>query len=555
MKEATYDVIVVGSGAAGSFAAKELAEQGLSVLVLEAGQRLKQSDVEPRAGRNWAHTALFPRVKATLLGQPIQARVAFFKEQLRHLFVNDWAHGYTTPKGRPFLWIRGKQTGGRLHVFGRVLFRWSDTDFKGRSSGTGTEDWPLSYADLIPFYEKVERFLGICGNNDGVNTAPDGIMAEPAILTPEERGFRAAVKARWTDRHTVAWRFNRYNSSPLPAALDAALATGRTTLQSEAIVERIETDPVSGKATGVTFIHRRTRKCRTVTAKAVVVCASPIESVRLLLNSRSSRHPSGLGNSSDVLGRYFMDQCANLMFGRWPATVREGLPETLPQHPLFGPTGGIYVPRYANIGNHRDAPFSGGYTYQGSIGRYAGPDAQGYLPVTLMGFGEMLPYEDNRITLNSSRKDRWGIPLPHISCGLHSNERAMLERQIQDSADMIESGGGLVDFWASPLGLGQKGAGMYPDQPWPIRWFMRKMFSKSLIMGAAIHESGGARMGTDPATSYLNSYGQCWEVPNVYVTDASSFPTGGSLGTTLTVMALSTRACEHLATELKAGRL
>ncbi|MFT8365273.1 MAG: GMC oxidoreductase, partial [Gluconobacter cerinus] len=348
---------------------------------------------------------------------------------------------------------------------------------------------------------------------------------------------------------------HRNNRAGARGAGAAPAARPPTTVQSEAIVEKIESDLDSGRATGVTFVHRRTRKRHTISAKAVVVCASPIESVRLLLNSRSARHTSGLGNNSGVLGRYFMDQCASLMFGRWPAIAREGQPETLPEHPLFGATGGMYVPRYENTANHHDASFTGGYTYQGSIGRYAGPDAQGYLPVTMMCFGEMLPYEDNRITLNYSRKDRWGIPLPHISCGIHSNERAMLKRQIQDSADMIESGHGLVDFWASPLGLGQKGAGMYPAQVWPIRWFMRKMFPKSLVVGAAIHESGGARMGSDPATSYLNPYGQCWEVPNLYVTDASSFPTGGSLGTTLTVMALSIRACEHLATELKAGRL
>ncbi|AFW02625.1 oxidoreductase [Gluconobacter oxydans] len=554
MTSPRYDVIVVGSGAAGSFAAKELAEQGLSVLVLEAGPKLEPADVQLRKGRERSHTALFPRIKASLLGQPVQARVAFFKEQIRHFFVNDWMHGYTTPKNRPFLWIRGRQTGGRMHVFGRVLFRWSDEDFRGKSRGMSGVDWPFSYADLAPFYEEVERFIGICGNHDGVDSAPDGIMAEAATLTPEEKGFRFAIKARWPDRQAIAWRFNRYKRSPVPAALEAALATGRTTLQSDTIAVCIETDAATGHATGLTCVDRKTRRRYTISAQAVVVCASPIESIRLLLNSRSVRHPAGLGNGSGVLGRYFMDQCASLMFGRWPASAREGEVETLPQHPFFGPTGGIYVPRYENIGDQRNPAFVRGYSYQGSIGRYGAADAQGYFPVTIMAFGEMLPYQDNRVTLNPFRKDRWGIPVPHISCGVHANERAMLQQQIQDCADMIESGGGVVDFWASPLGLGQKGTGLYPERSWPVRWLLRKMFPKSLIMGAAIHESGGARMGDDPKTSYLNAYGQCWEVPNVYVTDASSFPTGGALGTTLTVMAMSVRACRHLAGELKAGR-
>ncbi|MBL7233219.1 GMC oxidoreductase [Komagataeibacter oboediens] len=550
-----YDVIVVGSGAAGGFAAKELTEQGLSVLVIEAGRSLSDSDIKPPANRSGGdNVQLFPRIRATLSGQHIQSRVAFFSETLKHLFVNDRQHGYTTPKDAPFLWIRGRQAGGRLHAFGRVLFRWSDYDFKGADKGDGGVDWPLSYADLAPWYDRVETFLGIHGTHDGIETAPDGVMAQSTPLTPEERSFRSAVEARWPNRHVVPWRFNPHNGGPMPSSLRAAMETGRLTIRPDAVVREVMTDPASGRATGVCYVERQTGKVCVAHAKAVVVCASPIESVRLLLNSRSRLHPDGLGNSSGTLGHYFMDQCPSLMFGRWPASCREGEDAPLPVHTLFGTTGGLYIPRYENACGAHDPAFRRGYTFQGSIGRHASAGGAD-VPVTIMGFGEMLPYRTNAITLDPRRRDRWGVPLPHIRCVPHANERAMLRKQIRDCADMIETQGGHVDFWASPLGLGEGDAGLYPDKPFPIRWFIRKMFPKSMTMGAAIHESGGARMGNDPATSVLNPFCQSWDVPNLFVTDASSFPTGGALGTTLTVMAVSMRACHHLAEELRAGRL
>ncbi|GBQ09485.1 GMC family oxidoreductase [Komagataeibacter rhaeticus] len=549
-----YDVIVVGSGAAGGFAAKTLTDEGLSVLVIEAGRTLSDRDIKPPRGGKQDNIQLFPRIKATLSGQHIQSRVAFFSETLKHLFVNDRQHGYTTPKDAPFLWIRGRQTGGRLHTFGRVLFRWSDYDFRGASKAGGGVDWPFSYADLAPWYDRVETFLGIHGTRDGIETAPDGVMAQSTPLTPEERSFRTAVETRWPNRHVVPWRFNPHNGSPLSSSLQAAMASGRLTIRSDAVVREVLTDPASGRVTGVGYIQRQTGEARVAHARAVVLCASPIESVRLLLNSRSRLHPDGLGNSSGMLGRYFMDQCPSLMFGRWPASCREGQDEPLPTHTLFGTTGGLYIPRYENACGAHDPAFMRGYTFQGSIGRHARSDGAD-VPVTIMGFGEMLPYRDNAITLDPRRRDRWGVPLPHIRCVPHANERAMLRKQIRDCADMIEAHGGHVDFWASPLGLGEGDAGLYPDKPFPIRWFIRQMFPRSMTMGAAIHESGGARMGNDPATSVLNPFCQAWDAPNLYVTDASCFPSGGALGTTLTVMAVSMRACHHLASELGTGRL
>lgn len=550
-----YDAIVVGSGAAGGFAAKELTEQGLSVLVLEAGHTLQPDGLATRRKPAGKDAHLLPRIVATLAGQHIQSRVAFFNSQLKHLFVNDWTHGYTTPKDAPFLWIRGHQVGGRLHAYGRVLFRWSDYDFKGAERKSGGADWPFSYADIAPWYEKVEQFLGIHGNLDKVPTAPDGLMAEGAVLTPEEQSFRKSVEKIWPSRSVIAWRFNPHSGSPVTPALAAAAATGNLTVHSNAIVHQVLTDETSGRATGVAWIDRKTKARHIVNARSVVVCASPVESIRLLLNSKSSRHPKGLGNSSGTLGRYFMDQCASLMFGRWPAAARSGPDVTLPSHPFYGVTGGMYLPRYENAEGSVDPAFSRGYTFQGSIGRSASSSPSHETQVSIMGFGEMLPWKDNAVTLDPKRRDRWGVPLPHIRCVLHENERAMLRRQIRDCADMIEASGGQVDFWASPLGLGESGAGLYPEKSFLARWLIRKMFPKSMVMGAAIHETGGVRMGADPNTSVLNSYGQSWDVPNLFVTDASSFPSGGALGTTLTVMAHSVRACNHLASELKSGRL
>jgi len=551
MENDRYDVVVVGSGAAGSFAAKELTEQGLTVLVLDAGREVGPADFKVLKREARARgVQLRARMLATVTGQPLQARVAFFNAAMKRFLVKDWLHPYRTPKDAPFLWVRGRQVGGRLHVFGRVLFRWSDHEFKGRAA-----PWPIGYDDLAPWYEGVERFLELHGNRDGVETAPDGVMAGPATLTPYETAFKQAAERRWPDRKAICWRFAPPDREPLPAALVAARASGRMTLRPDAIATEILADPATGRATGVSYVDRRTGQRRQAVGAAVMVCASPVESVRLLLNSRSARHPGGIGNSSGLLGRYFMDQAASLVFGAFPPSAVQASSPELPTHPLYGAIGGIIIPRYANLDGAGGDGFQGGYSFQGSAGRdpALGPDEGA--DVVFMGYGEMLPYRDNAITLDPRRRDRWGVPLPVIRCALHDNERRMLTKQIAEVVEMIEVAGGSVRAWVSPLGLTERGEGLYPRLNPLARWIVRKMLPSSMVMGAAIHESGGARMGADPATSVLNRFNQAWDAPNLFVTDASAFPSGGSMGTTLTVMALTTRACAHLAQELKAGRL
>ncbi|HZV11506.1 MAG TPA: NAD(P)-binding protein, partial [Novosphingobium sp.] len=297
-----FDVVVVGSGAAGSFAALELAEQGLSVLVLEAGRDVGPADMLGAMGRATRGPNLAGRIKATLSGQWVQARVAFFNSRMVRFLVNDLLHPYRAAAGAPFLWFRGRQVGGRLHIFGRVLHRWSDAEFAAHPGSKG-EAWPIRHADLAPYYEKAERLLAVQGNADGAETLPDGAFAGPGKLTLEEQGFKARVEGRWPGRRVVSWRFAPPDPTPRPTALEAALATGRVTLRADAVVCEVLTDPATGLATGVRYRDRAGRAAHVVQARAVVLGASPVETVRLMLASRSARHPDGIGNSKGQLGR------------------------------------------------------------------------------------------------------------------------------------------------------------------------------------------------------------------------------------------------------------
>jgi choline dehydrogenase-like flavoprotein len=287
-----------------------------------------------------------------------------------------------------------------------------------------------------------------------------------------------------------------------------------------------------------------------VTADVVVLCASTIESIRLLLNSASAKHPNGLANSSGLLGKYFMDQTPSLAFGSSPEHKGWEPDTTAPRDEFYAPAGGVYVPRWDNFETRTNPAYTTGIAFQGAMGRIPVPDDHpaGY---GLMGYGEMLAYRENSITLHPSKKDKWGIPVPHINLTLHDNERALLREQVRTAREMLENAGFHVNFAGSSLGLDSKD--VWPDADPISRWMFRLNFKKSVAMGAAIHECGGARMGSDPATSVLNEFNQSWDVPNLFVTDASCYVSNGMVGPTLTIMALTARACEYIAREHAQG--
>jgi choline dehydrogenase-like flavoprotein len=549
-----FDALVIGSGATGSIAVKELTKRGLDVMLLEAGRDISEADFTPppETRPRPMGIGLGPRLSAGLRGQHVQARRAFFSPAASSFLVNDFQNPYSTPRGRNFLWIRGRQLGGRLHTYGRMLLRMSDHDFNAAPGDRRGVDWPLSYADLEPYYEQVEEFIGIYGNADGLEQLPDGNYRGPAKLTAIERDFQAKVHEHWQDRRVVAWRYAAPNPHRVPLGIVAARETGRLTTRTDAIVRQVTIDPKTGKADGVVFLDRLTKQEHRVGADVVVLCASAIESVRLLLNSACAGHPNGLGNSSGLLGRYFMDQTPSLVFGSVPGRPGFEIADDAPADAYYPPTGGIYIPRFHNLHTRTHPAFATGFAVQGTIGRVPVPDDHpaGF---GMMGFGEMLPHRENTITLHPRRTDAWGIPIPRINVSLTDNERALMREQVRAVREMVEYCGYQVSFAGSTLGLDSRK--VFPDADPVSRMVFLMNFRKSMTIGAAIHECGGARMGADPATSVLNEFNQSWDIPNLFVTDASAYPTNGIVGPTLTIMALTARACEYIAREHADGRL
>jgi len=548
MPETIFDAIVIGSGASGGFAAKELTAQGLRVLQLEAGPEIGPQHFNPNYRPRQTEINLWQRAKAVFAGQGIQARAAFFDGRTRHLYVNDRKSPYSTPKDAPFLWIRGRQAGGRTHVFGRVLMRWTDDDFKIHSRTGKGVDWPISYAELAPFYEQVERTLGLYGRNEHIPTLPDSVYTHEAKLTPAETEVKATIEARWPDRRATTWRYIGHEPTRVFTPLREALASGLLDIRYNSIVRKILTDKAGGKATGVEIVDAVSGEVKTLEAKIIFVCASPVESIRLLLNSASEAHPQGLANSSGMVGRYFVDQVACLVSGTYTKAKGWSTADTAPSDPFYGPSGGLYIPRFVDS----DGTASNDFAYQGSVGRSRTGDDRS-ARFSFMGYGTMQPDPENRVTLHPTRRDAWGVPIPHIRCKMSSEDTDTLRREVDALTEMVQAAGCEIEFIGSALGLVEMGRGAYPDADPFSRFIFRKLFKSSVAMGAAIHEAGGARMGTAPDNSVLNNYNQSWDVPNLYVTDASAFAGGGVSGTTLTIMALTVRACQHAAAQLKAA--
>lgn len=532
----TFDAIVVGSGAAGGWAAKELTEKGLSVLLLEAGRSIRPEIDYPLPAPEEAR--ITTRLTYGLTRQPIQMRCAVFSARTRRFFVDDRENPYTTPAGKPFNWFRGRQVGGRLHTWARLVFRLSDLEFKAASRDGCGVDWPLEYSDLAPYYERVESFLGVFGCADGLPSLPDGAFERPFGMTGDEAHFRSVVERAFPDRRVVGVRVVKHDPERVPLTIRAAERTGRLVLRSDAVVHNVVVDPGTGNATGVVLLDRTTKLPEEARAHAVVLCASTIETVRILLNSEGPPHRRGLGNSSGLLGRGLMDHVMIGLAGPSPSGDSDSRAEKESEPYDFGRATGFCIPRFRNA--ERPHPsFRRGYTVQGGIGR--GP---GWY---LLAHGEMLARSENRITIDVNNRDAWGIPAAHVECAPSSNEAAMIQdasialREMAVAAGLqvrMPPSGRLLDVLAYKL--------------WKSRMFSP---SGAFLPGSAVHEIGGAPMGTDPGASVLNRFGQCWDAPNVFVTDGACFPSGCSQNVTLTIMALTVRACDHLVREYRAGRM
>ncbi|MEO0455328.1 MAG: GMC family oxidoreductase [Cyanobacteria bacterium P01_A01_bin.114] len=545
-----YDAIVVGSGATGGVAAKTLSEQGLKVLVLEAGP-----SVDAKTDLGNGPKAMAKRLY-NLFGsrrQSYQSMHPGYWKANPDLFIDEKDNPYTTPAHKPFYWIRGRQVGGKSLTWGGITLRLSDYEFKAASRDGHGEDWPIAYQDLAPYYDRLEQFLQVHGNCDRIPQLPDGCYQPPSALTPAEQHLKAVVEGRWCDRTLIISRGFRQHqptadapwprSSSQGAALQAALATGNVTLQSDAVVSHVIFDPSTRKAKGVGYIDRTHKTTHEVLGKMVILCASTIESVRILLHSTEQYQPGGLRNKSGILGRYLMDHVSTTTFFFLPGF------ETPQETFELSGSDSFFIPCFCNLDTQQEA-FLRGYGLWGGIQRFDPPRAFRKVGEGAIGFliahGEVLPRPENQIQLNPEVTDAWGIPVPHIDCAWSENEQAMLAHMNAQINEIIHRAGGqpmgLTDLFHIPV----------------FSNYVRKM-EKIMAFGAPpgyyIHEVGGARMGTSPENSVVNSSNQCWDAPNLLVTDGACWPSSAWQSPTLTEMAITSRACERAVKALLSGGL
>ncbi|MBB5685972.1 GMC oxidoreductase [Sphingobium boeckii] len=560
-----FDAIVIGSGMSGAIAAKELCERGLKTLVIERGRKLEHGASYSDGLQPWElpDAGMIPEEEVAN-DYPIQSQCYAMSSANKDFWVKDSEHPYSTPEGKPFSWIRGNHLGGRSLMWGRQSYRLSAMDFEANAKDGHGSDWPIRYEDLAPWYDHIEKFIGVAGSKEGLAQLPDGEFLPPFGLNDAEIMFKKAVESKFPGRNVIPGRvanlsqaqpqheelgrtscqvrslcergcsYGAYHSS-LSSSLPAAERTGNLTIVTDAIVHSIIHDPKTGKATGVRVIDSNTKKTQTYEAKVIFSCASTIGTTQILLNSKSDAFPEGLANSSDMVGRNLMDH----LYGLSVAGVLPNGPDTF--YKGRRPTG-LYIPRFRNVSE--PGAFLRGYGYQGGAMRMGwrtaalgkpgmGADLKertrklGPWMVYISGFGEMLPNPENRVTLHPNRKDKWGIPITHIDCAIGPNEQEMAKQIITDGKAMVEAVGGIV-----------VSTGTEPGVP-----------------GLGIHEMGTACMGKDPAKSVLNGFNQAHDVPNLFITDGSAMASSGCQNPSLTYMALSARAAHHAVEFLREGKI
>jgi choline dehydrogenase-like flavoprotein len=549
-----FDAIVVGSGISGGWAAKELTEKGLRVLLLERGRDVEHiKDYVNATKPPWAYAHRGGRTYAMEEQYPVLKRDYPLNEKNLEFWVNDQESPYTEVKR--FDWYRGYQVGGRSLMWGRQSYRIGDIDFEANAKEGIAVDWPIRYADVAPWYDHVERHAGISGTRNGLPQLPDG-QFQPAIplncgeelvagrLRKLFNGRRHMIPGRVANltqqlpgRNACQYRNACWLGCPYGAyfstqssTLPAAAKTGRLTLKPWSIATEVLYDKDRKRATGVRVLDAVSEQTRDYTAKVVFLCASTLNTTWLLMRSATDVWPGGLGSSSGELGHNLMDHHFRL--------GASGRLEGFDDKYEYGrrPTG-FYIPRFRNLaGDKRD--YVRGFGYQGSAGREGWSRAVAELGVgggfkdamaqpgewTIGGtaFGEMLPAHANMVSMDQAKKDKWGLPVLKIDCAIGENERAMRKDMTADMAEMLEA-------------CGVREVSTFDNEYFP---------------GMGIHEMGTARMGRDPKTSVLNAHNQVWDAPNVFVTDGACMTSAACQNPSLTYMALTARAADFAVNEL-----
>ena len=556
----TYDAIVIGSGISGGWAAKELTEKGLRVLMLERGRPLDHITGYKTATLNpWD----FPhRGRATMKQKeddPVISRPwGMYGTAAQEAIMDYWANEKDSPyvEKRPFTWWRSYMMGGRSILWGRQCYRWSDLDYEANLRDGIAIDWPIRYKEMAPWFDYVETFAGISRSKEGLAHLPDGHFLPPMDLNCVEKDVAARIKEKYKgQRHLFIGRvanlteaipgrtkcqfrnrcwegcpFGGYFSTQ-SSTLPAAMATGKLTVRPYSIVTKIIYDKNTKRATGVEVLDAENNKTYEYQSKIIFLNASTLNSAWVLMNSATDIWPDGLGSSSGELGHNIMDH--HYMLG-----AQGSIDGYTDQYYYGRRANGFYIPRYVNLGTDK-RNFLRGYGYQGSASRQSwsqdvaemniGAEFKealtepGNWSIGATGFGEILPYHDNMISLNHEVKDKWGLPVLTMDAGLKENELKMRKDIVKDLVEMFEN------------------AGIKNITTW----------DKDYAIGQGIHEMGAARMGRDPRTSVLNSHNQVWDAPNVFVTDGACMVSSGCQNPSLSYMALTARAADYAVSELK----
>jgi choline dehydrogenase-like flavoprotein len=559
MADNVYDAIVVGSGISGGWAAKELAEKGLKVLLLERGENIEHIKGYESANKApWEFPHRGGKTQEMVKEYPVLNRDYPLNEMNLNYWTNEKDCPYTETKR--FDWFRGYHVGGRSLMWGRQSYRWSDLDFEANAKDGHGVDWPIRYKEIAPWYDYVEKFAGISGSKEGLWHLPDGQFQPPMDLNCVEKDVAARLKEQYKgQRHLFIGRVANI-TQPLPgrtncqyrnkcwlgcpfggyfstqsSTLPAAVATGNLTLRPFSIVTKVLYDKDKKKATGVEVMDAQENKTYEFKSKVVFLCASAFNSTWVLFNSATDIWPGGLGSSSSELGHNVMDH--HFRVGA------DGMAEGYDDKYYFGrrPTG-FYIPRFRNVGSDK-RDYVRGFGYQGAGSRQGwnrqiaelgiGADLKNALSepgpwsLGMTAFGEILPYHENTISLDKTKKDKWGLPVLSIDCELKENEKKMRIDMKNDAMEMLTA------------------AGLKDVKPSESDYFM----------GMGIHEMGTARMGKDPKTSVLNAHNQVWDAPNVYVTDGACMTSAACVNPSLTYMALTARAADHAVSELKKGNI